>query len=59
MSIRSLLILGGLLAIGACHSATGPATDCVYDKTASAAPGNEICTPSPVITSQGQTASQP
>jgi len=49
MSTKALLLLSGLLALGACSSWLAPATDCVYDKTASAAPGNQICTPSSTV----------
>jgi len=51
MSTKTLLLLSGLLALGACSSWLAPATDCVYDKTASAAAGNQICSPSPTISS--------
>ncbi|HUK22276.1 MAG TPA: hypothetical protein VLV45_12075 [Gemmatimonadales bacterium] len=54
--MRLALLLIGLapFAIGACSNPTA-ATDCVYDKTAAAAPGNQLCTTSPVIHSE-QTA---
>ena len=39
------------LALGACQNPTA-ATDCYYDKTASSAPGNLVCTQAPVISSE-------
>jgi hypothetical protein len=52
MSMTRLLLLAVPLTIlAACSSPVSPATDCVYDKTAAAAPGNQLCTPSPTIQS--------
>ena len=50
--MRLIWVLVGLtpfaLGMGACSNPTA-ATDCVYDKTAAAAPGYQLCTVSPVI----------
>ena len=48
MSIARMLLVTAVLGIAACNQPVGPATDCVYDKTASAAPGNQICS-TPVV----------
>jgi len=48
MTIARLLLATAVLAIAACNQPAGPATDCYYDKTASAAPGNQICS-TPVV----------
>lgn len=48
MSIYRLLLAAAVVAIAACHSPVSAATDCYYDKTASAAPGNLVCSPSAV-----------
>jgi hypothetical protein len=51
MRFARLLLFAAPFAFAACASSVGPATDCVYDKTASAAPGNQLCTASSTIAS--------
>jgi hypothetical protein len=54
MSIARWVIVAGMLAVGACSTATGPAEDCVFSRAAQ--PGNDaptgmVCTPTQPITS--------
>jgi hypothetical protein len=51
MSFTRMLLAAAVLAIAACNNPTA-ATDCVYDKTAAAAPGNQLCSPSSTIGSE-------
>jgi hypothetical protein len=50
------VLFASMLAIAACNDPTSPSKDCYYDKTASSAPGNLVCTPSPVIASEPSNA---
>jgi len=55
MTIVRLLLATAVLGIAACNQPVGPATDCVYDKTAAAAPGYQICS-TPVVIPDAQDA---
>jgi hypothetical protein len=51
MRLTRLLFVAAPFFAAACSNPVAPATDCVYDKTASSAPGNQVCTPTSVVTS--------
>jgi hypothetical protein len=48
MRLIRLFLVATPFFVAACSNPVAPATDCVYDKTASGAPGNQVCTPSAV-----------